>query len=94
MSGASRVAGGLADLTVMSCLRDRDRAPEIATVRDDQLMYYLLFYDVVDDYLERRTALRAEHLALAEAARERGDLVLAGALDEPADGAVLVFDVR
>ena len=56
-------------------------------------MYYLLFYDVVDDYVARRTALRAEHLALAEAARERGDLVLAGALDEPVDGAVLVFDV-
>jgi uncharacterized protein YciI len=56
-------------------------------------MYYLLFYDVVDDYVARRAALRTEHLALAEAARARGDLVLAGALDEPVDGAVLVFDV-
>ncbi len=53
----------------------------------------MLFYDVVDDYVTRRAALRAEHLALADAARERGDLVLAGALDEPVDGAVLVFDV-
>lgn len=32
-------------------------------------MHYLLFYDVVPDYVERRAALRAEHLALAQAAR-------------------------
>jgi uncharacterized protein YciI len=56
-------------------------------------MYYLLFYDVVSDYVTRRAEFRAAHLALAEAARERGELVLAGALDEPVDGAVLVFDV-
>lgn len=54
-------------------------------------MYFLLFYEVVDDYLERRGAFRAEHLALATAASERGELVLAGAYAEPADGAVLVF---
>jgi uncharacterized protein len=54
-------------------------------------MHYLLFYDVVDDYLERRAALRGDHLALARQAFERGELVLAGALDDPADGAVLVF---
>ena len=33
-------------------------------------MHYLLFYDVVDDYLERRVPLRAEHLRLAQEARE------------------------
>jgi uncharacterized protein YciI len=48
-------------------------------------------YDVVDDYLERRPPLRDEHLALARAAQERGELYLAGALADPADGAVLVF---
>jgi uncharacterized protein YciI len=53
--------------------------------------HWLLLYDLVDDYLERRTALRPEHLALAEAAHERGELVMAGALTEPADQAVLVF---
>jgi uncharacterized protein YciI len=52
--------------------------------------YCLLRYDLVDDYLERRPAFRAEHLALARAALDRGELVLAGALD-PADQAVLVF---
>ena len=51
---------------------------------------HVLLYDVVDDYVERRVPLRSEHLGLAEAAVERGDLVAAGAL-EPADGAVLVF---
>jgi uncharacterized protein YciI len=54
-------------------------------------MYYLLLYDVVDDYLERRGMFREAHLNLARKAHERGDLVLAGALAEPADGAVLVF---
>jgi uncharacterized protein YciI len=54
-------------------------------------MFWLLFYDVVDDYIERRAPLRDDHLALAREAHERGELVIAGALAEPADGAVLVF---
>ena len=55
-------------------------------------MHYILFYDVVDDYLERRAPLRAEHLELAKEARERGELVMAGAYDPPT-GAALVFRV-
>lgn len=55
------------------------------------MTYWLLLYDLVVDYLERRAPLRDEHLGLARAALERGELVLAGALDEPMDGAVLVF---
>ena len=54
-------------------------------------MYWLLLYDVVDDYVERRAPYRAEHLTLATEAFDRGDLVMAGALADPADGAVLVF---
>lgn len=54
-------------------------------------MYYILFYKTVDDYLERRTQYRAEHLALAQEALKDGELVMAGALAEPTDGAVLVF---
>ncbi len=57
-------------------------------------MYFLLLYDLVDDYLERRAPLREEHLGLARAAHERGELVLAGALADPADAAVLVFKVE
>jgi hypothetical protein len=54
-------------------------------------MDYLLFYEVAPDYLERRGAFRAEHLALAWAAHASGHLVLAGALADPADGAVFHF---
>ena len=54
-------------------------------------MYFLLFYEVVDDYIERRRAFREEHLGLAREAKERGELVLAGAYADPADGAALVF---
>jgi uncharacterized protein YciI len=53
--------------------------------------YYALFYDVVDDYVARRALYREEHLQLARAAHERGELVLAGALAEPIDGGLLVF---
>lgn len=54
-------------------------------------MHYLLFYDVVPDYAERRVPLRSMHLAHARAAVARGELVLGGALADPADGAVLLF---
>ncbi|WP_334041591.1 YciI-like protein [Burkholderia ambifaria] len=55
-------------------------------------MHYQLIYELVDDYLSRREQYRAEHLALAKAATERGELVLAGALQDPSDQAVLVFE--
>jgi uncharacterized protein YciI len=54
-------------------------------------MHYLLVYDVVDDYVQRRAAFRDEHLALAWQAHARGELVLGGAFADPVDGAVLVF---
>lgn len=55
-------------------------------------MHYLLFYDYAPDYLERRGGLRGEHLALAWAAHERGELVLAGVLTDPIDAAVFYFN--
>jgi uncharacterized protein YciI len=55
-------------------------------------LHFLLLYDFVDDYLQRRPAYRAEHLRLAWEAQERGELVLAGPLADPPDGAVLVFE--
>ena len=54
-------------------------------------MYFLLLYDVVPDYLDRRGAHRDAHLGLVREAHARGELLLAGALADPADGAVLVF---
>ncbi|HWL85577.1 MAG TPA: YciI-like protein [Polyangiaceae bacterium] len=53
--------------------------------------HYLLFYDVGPDYAERRAEYRSAHLEKAWAAHERGELLLAGALADPIDGAVLLF---
>ncbi|HNB73657.1 MAG TPA: YciI-like protein [Acidobacteriota bacterium] len=54
-------------------------------------MHFLLFYDTAPDYLERRAEFRSEHLSLAWAAHERGELILGGAFNDPVDGAVLLF---
>jgi len=55
--------------------------------------YYALLYELVDDMVARRVPFREEHLRLARESRERGELVLAGALAEPVDRALLVFHV-
>jgi uncharacterized protein len=54
-------------------------------------MHYLLFYEVVDDYVERRAAFRAAHLMLARQVVERGELILGGALANPVDQAIILF---
>ncbi len=54
-------------------------------------MHYLLFYDVVPDYVAKRVPLRAAHLEYARKAVEREELILGGALANPVDGAVLLF---
>jgi hypothetical protein len=54
-------------------------------------MHFLLKYDVAPDYLQRRGDFRADHLKRAWEAHDRGELVLAGALTDPVDGAVLLF---
>lgn len=58
---------------------------------DSVRMYHALRYHFVEDYLERREPLRAEHVDLARAAAERGELLLAGAFTDPADEALLVW---
>jgi uncharacterized protein len=55
------------------------------------LKYFALFYDVVNNFVSRRSLYREEHLRLAQAAHRRGELLLAGALTDPADRALLVF---
>lgn len=55
------------------------------------MKHFLLLYDYVDDYLERRGELRPAHFELARAAVARGELVLGGALTAPADMGVLLF---
>lgn len=54
-------------------------------------MHYLLFYTVGGDYLARRAAFRKAHLEHAWRAVENGDLVLGGALANPPDAAILLF---
>jgi uncharacterized protein YciI len=66
-------------------------AVSVETVHTFPMGYYLLEYALVGDYLARRAALRDEHLALAREAHRRGDLILAGAVSEPPDRAVLVW---
>jgi len=48
-------------------------------------------YELAPDYLARRGEFRDEHLKLAWAAEQRGEIVIAGALADPADTAVLLF---
>lgn len=55
--------------------------------------YYALIYEAADDYVARRPAFREQHLRLAQAAREREELVLAGAFADPVNGALIVFQV-
>jgi uncharacterized protein YciI len=53
--------------------------------------HVLLEYTLAPDYLERRGEFRADHLALAEAAAARGELILAGAVPDPFDKALFVW---
>jgi len=55
------------------------------------MAYFALVYDLVDDYLARRGALREQHLKMANDLRARGEIVLAGAFADPADKALLIF---
>jgi uncharacterized protein YciI len=55
------------------------------------MKHFLLFYDVVEDYVARRALHRGAHLQKAWAAHARGELLLGGALADPADGALLLF---
>jgi uncharacterized protein YciI len=56
-----------------------------------EMAYFALFYHVVEDFVARRAPYRDEHLTFAEAAHQRGEVVLAGALAEPADRALIVL---
>jgi uncharacterized protein len=55
------------------------------------MAYFALFYEVIEDFVARRAAFRDEHLRLAGEAHARGEVVLAGALADPADRALIVF---
>ena len=54
------------------------------------MKHHLLTYALAPDYLDRRPQFRDEHLALARAAVDRGELLLGGMV-EGAEEAVLLF---
>lgn len=54
-------------------------------------LHHVLFYDYVEDILERRGPHREAHLAHAGAARDAGTLRSLGALGDPVRGALGVF---
>jgi uncharacterized protein len=55
------------------------------------MKHFALLYDVVDGFVIKRMAFRPAHLELIKEAHARGELLLAGALGDPPDGALLVF---
>ena len=57
------------------------------------MKYYALFYDVVENFAERRMPYREQHLQMVRDAHTRGDLVMAGPLGDPPQQALLVFRV-
>jgi uncharacterized protein YciI len=58
------------------------------------MKHYVLFYSFVAGYLERRSAFRDAHLRHAWEAQERGELLLAGAVADPVDTALLLFEAQ
>jgi len=54
-------------------------------------MHYMLLYDYVADVAERRGPHRPQHLALLEALHAKGQVLFAGAWNDPLDGAAIVF---
>jgi uncharacterized protein len=54
-------------------------------------LHFLLIYDVGPDFIRQRAQFRDEHLALAWKAVAAGELLLAGALEEPTEQAFLLF---
>jgi uncharacterized protein YciI len=54
---------------------------------------YVLFYDYVDNIVERRAPHRERHLEKYREWQADGRLVMGGAIGEPPHGALIVFDV-
>jgi uncharacterized protein len=42
------------------------------------MKYFALFYDVVDNFADKRMPFREPHLKLVKEAHERGEIVMAG----------------
>ncbi len=54
-------------------------------------MYFILRYELTDDYLEKRAPLRKDHLQLIQDYHADGKLQMAGAFDDSKLGTILIF---
>lgn len=72
----------------MTGRRQRQRKQEA------DVAYFVLEYSYGDDIVERRAPYREEHLRLIREAHERGELLLAGALTEPVDRGLLIWQTE
>jgi uncharacterized protein YciI len=59
----------------------------------EPVVHQVLFYDYVEDVVEKRAPYRADHLALVGAWKAEGRVVSGGALGQPPTGAMIVFAV-
>ena len=57
-------------------------------------IHQALFYDYVENIVERRAPYRDQHLALVNEWRADGRFVMGGAIGDPPHGALLVFLVE
>lgn len=54
-------------------------------------MHFLLIYETAPDYMVRRGEFRNAHLQLAWQAADRGELILGGAVGDPVESSMLLF---
>lgn len=66
-------------------------APVVRALPSAAGLHFMLIYDVGPDFIARRAQYRQQHLALAWQAAAAGELLLAGALEEPTEQAFLLF---
>mmetsp|Transcript_22347 Transcript_22347/g.26906 ORF Transcript_22347/g.26906 Transcript_22347/m.26906 type:complete len:137 (+) Transcript_22347:3-413(+) len=64
----------------------------MASAAGDNKKHFMLTYTYVPDILEKRGPYRAEHLSLAQAQIDEGNMLMAGPLAEPVDGAMFLWN--
>lgn len=55
-------------------------------------MHYLLFYQTVEGFIEKRAAFRSAHLDLVKELVAKGQIIMGGAMADPADEALIIFE--
>lgn len=56
-------------------------------------MYFILIYETVDNYVEKRKPYRSEHLAMLTTHLDSNHIVLGGAVNDPPDKAYIIWNV-